>query len=137
MKLKFRIEQFKPAKMVIFADWCGGTLARAHARSGEPAMISGYLGKADTFDQAIAAFAVAYADQVERDYESFKKAVIEGKLEARTDRGHLTRAGGRVADGRPHGRAFRAGRFATFSRCIGRAMQLTIDARRAGCRPRS
>ena len=65
MKLKFRIEQFKPAKMVIFADWCGGTLVRPHARSGEPAMISGYLGKADTFDQAIAAFAVAYADQVD------------------------------------------------------------------------
>jgi uncharacterized protein (DUF2252 family) len=85
MKLKFRIEEFKPAKMVIFADWCGGTLARAHARSGEPALISGYLGKGDTFDQAIAAFAVAYADQVERDYECFKKAVAEGHLEARTD----------------------------------------------------
>ncbi len=84
MKLKFRIEEFKPAKMVIFADWCGGTLARAHARSGEPAVISGYLGKADTFDQAIAAFALAYADQVERDYETFAKAVREGRFEART-----------------------------------------------------
>jgi hypothetical protein len=82
MKLKFPIEQFKPAKMVIFADWCGGTLARAHARSGEPALISGYLGKADTFDQAIADFAMTYADQVERDYERFTKAVREGNLEA-------------------------------------------------------
>ncbi len=85
MKLKFRTEEFKPAKMVIFGDWCGATLARAHARSGEPALISGYLGKADTFDQAIATFALAYADQVERDYESFKKAVADGKLEARMD----------------------------------------------------
>ena len=108
MKLKFRIEQFKSAKMVIFADWCGGTLARAHARSGEPALISGYLGKADTFDQAIADFAVTYADQVERDYESFTKAVREGKIEARMDDGRLIRAGCLVAEGRPHGRAFRA-----------------------------
>jgi uncharacterized protein (DUF2252 family) len=85
MKLKFPIEEFKPAKMVIFAEWCGRTLARAHARSGEPALISGYLGKADTFDRAIAAFAVSYADQVERDHETFTNAVREGRLEARMD----------------------------------------------------
>ncbi len=65
MKLKFPIEQFKSAGMIHFAQWCGGTLARAHARSGEPAAISGYLGKGDTFDRAIAAFAITYADQVE------------------------------------------------------------------------
>ena len=87
MKLKFRIERFQSAKMVIFADWCGGTLARAHARSGDPALIRGYLGKADTFDQAIATFAVTYADQVERDYERFTKAVREGRIEARIDDG--------------------------------------------------
>ncbi len=85
MKLKFPIEQFKAAKMIIFADWCGATLARAHARSGEPALISGYLGKSDSFDQAIAEFAVTYADQVERDHESFTKAVREGRIEARMD----------------------------------------------------
>ena len=85
MKLKFPVEVFKPAKMVIFAGWCGATLARAHARSGEPALISGYLGKSDAFDRAIAAFAVTYADQVERDYEIFAKAVAEGKFEARGD----------------------------------------------------
>jgi uncharacterized protein (DUF2252 family) len=85
MKLKFRTEEFQPAKMVIFADWCGGSLARAHARSGDPALISGYLGKADTFDRALAAFAVSYADQVERDYESFARAVRKGRLAVRTD----------------------------------------------------
>jgi uncharacterized protein (DUF2252 family) len=87
MKLKFPIEKFKPAKMVVFADWCGGTLARAHARSGEAALISGYLGKADTFDRAIAAFALAYADQVERDHQSFAAAVRDGRIEARSDDG--------------------------------------------------
>jgi uncharacterized protein (DUF2252 family) len=85
MKMKFPIEQFKAAGMIHFARWCGGTLARAHARSGEPAAIAGYLGKADTFDRAIAAFATDYADQVERDYTVFVRAVREGKLEARTE----------------------------------------------------
>jgi hypothetical protein len=85
MKLKFRVEKFKPAKMIVFAEWCGFTLARAHARSGEPAAISGYLGAADTFDQAIAAFAISYADQVERDHQRFAAAVRDGRLEARMD----------------------------------------------------
>jgi uncharacterized protein (DUF2252 family) len=85
MKLKFRIEEFKPAKMIIFAEWCGGTLARAHARSGNPALLSGYLGDSDTFDQAIAAFAVAYADQVELDYNCFREAVHEGHIEAQIE----------------------------------------------------
>jgi hypothetical protein len=62
-----------------------GTLARAHARSGPPAVISGHLGKTDTFDCAIAAFAVAYADQAERDHESLTKAVRQGKLQACTE----------------------------------------------------
>src|SRR5262249_34940986 len=85
MKMKFPIERFKAGGMIHFARWCGGTLARAHARSGESAVIAGYLGKADTFDRAIAAFAIAYADQVERDYEVFARAVREGKLETRSD----------------------------------------------------
>jgi uncharacterized protein (DUF2252 family) len=84
-KLKFPIGQFKPSKMVIYGEWCGATLARAHARSGEPAMISGYLGRRDQFDRAIAAFSMVYADQVEQDYERFKTAVRDGRLEARTD----------------------------------------------------
>ena len=87
MKLKFRVEEFRAAKMVIFGDWCGGTLARAHARSGEPALIAAYLGKGDTFDRAIADFAAVYADQVEQDYERFTKAVRDGKIEAQTDVG--------------------------------------------------
>jgi uncharacterized protein (DUF2252 family) len=85
VKIKFRVEAFKASKMLQFADWCGATLARAHARSGEPALISGYLGKSDVFDRAIASFARAYADQCERDHARLAAAVREGKLEARTE----------------------------------------------------
>ncbi len=85
VKIKFRVEKFGAGKMIQFADWCGATLARAHARSGEPAVISGYLGKGEAFDRAIAAFAVAYADQCERDHAVMVRAVRDGKLEARAE----------------------------------------------------
>ena len=70
--------------MTIYAQLCGWTLARAHARSGDRIAIAAYLGKGDTFDQAIAAFAGAYADQNERDYALLKGAVDSGRLEALT-----------------------------------------------------
>jgi hypothetical protein len=72
---------FTPGVMLEYAGLCGWTLAHAHARSGEPAKISGYLGKGDKFDQALAAFAAAYADQSQRDHEVLVKAVRVGKLE--------------------------------------------------------
>ena len=56
-------------------------LAHAHARSGEPAKIAGYLGKSDKFDEAIADFSIAYADQSEQDHEVLMKAVRAGKLQ--------------------------------------------------------
>jgi hypothetical protein len=68
--------------MEIYASWCGWTLARAHARSGDRVAIAAYLGKSDTFDRAIAAFAAAYADQDERDYEALKAAVTSGRVTA-------------------------------------------------------
>ncbi len=86
VKVKPIIENFTPGFMVQFAEWCGHTLARAHARSGEPAVISGYLGKRDTFDRAIAAFSVAYADQTERDHEALAKAVRKGRLKVLVER---------------------------------------------------
>jgi uncharacterized protein (DUF2252 family) len=82
VKIKFEVEKFDAQQMLNFAECCGLTLARAHARSGEPAAISGYLGTGDVFDNAIAAFAVAYADQAESDYETFQKAVLRGTLPA-------------------------------------------------------
>jgi uncharacterized protein (DUF2252 family) len=81
-KIKFEVDRFDGSHMIQFAESCGTTLARAHARTGEPATISGYLGKRDTFDKAIADFSVSYADQVERDYEVFVKAIRKGRLQA-------------------------------------------------------
>jgi uncharacterized protein (DUF2252 family) len=81
MKMKVLVELFTPSVMLQYAELCGWCVARAHARSGEPTQISGYLGKSDQFDRAIADFSIAYADQSERDHESFMKAVRAGKLE--------------------------------------------------------
>jgi uncharacterized protein (DUF2252 family) len=68
----------------LYSRICGATLARAHARWGDRIAIAAYLGKGDAFDQAIADFSTAYADQNERDYEAFAVAVDSGRLVART-----------------------------------------------------
>jgi uncharacterized protein (DUF2252 family) len=68
----------------LYARICGATLARAHARWGDRIAIASYLGKGDAFDQAVADFSVAYADQNERNYESFAAAVRTGRLVATT-----------------------------------------------------
>jgi uncharacterized protein (DUF2252 family) len=81
-KIKFEVDRFDSSHMIQFAEHCGATLARAHARTGEPATITGYIGKSDKFDRSIADFSIAYADQAERDYESFVKAIRKGRLEA-------------------------------------------------------
>ena len=81
MKIKLLVEVFRPATMMQYAELCGWTLAKAHARSGEPSRISGYLGKSDKFDKAVGDFSVAYADQSERDHKVFLKAVREGRIE--------------------------------------------------------
>jgi uncharacterized protein (DUF2252 family) len=81
MKIKPLVELFPPTVMIQYADLCGGILARAHARCSEPALISGYLGRSDKFDEAVADFAVAYADQTERDHRVLEHAVRAGKLE--------------------------------------------------------
>jgi uncharacterized protein (DUF2252 family) len=66
----------------LYSRLCGATLARAHARLGDRVAIASYLGKGDAFDQAVADFSVAYADQNERDYEAFVAAVGSGRLSA-------------------------------------------------------
>jgi uncharacterized protein (DUF2252 family) len=81
MKIKPMVEVFTTSVMIEYAKLCGWTLAHAHARSGESAKISGYLGKSDKFDKAIADFSTAYADQSERDHEVLIEAVRAGKLE--------------------------------------------------------
>ncbi len=82
VKIKPVVETFGTAEMTLFAQWCGWSLALSHARSGDPAVISGYLGKSDVFDEAVAAFSVAYADQNEKDHAVLKRAIADGKIEA-------------------------------------------------------
>ncbi len=79
------IESMRAADLNRYARLCGWTLARAHARSGDPIAIAGYLGSSDTFDQALTDFAEHYADQNERDQEAFVEEVDSGRLEADTD----------------------------------------------------
>jgi len=81
MKLSVRLESVRSTDLAVYGRLCGATLARAHARAGEPAVFAGYLGSSAVFDEALAAFAVGYADQNERDYEAFLGAIRAGRLE--------------------------------------------------------
>jgi uncharacterized protein (DUF2252 family) len=82
MKGSADVESLTPAALGFYASQCAWTLARAHARSGDPIAITAYLGKGDAFDNAIVDFSERYADQNERDYEAFTDAVRAGRLEA-------------------------------------------------------
>jgi uncharacterized protein (DUF2252 family) len=82
MKTPVAVEGMSEADLHGYSNLCGWALARAHARSGDRVMISAYLGQKDTFDQAIAHFAVAYADQTEQDYQELVAAVKAGRLKA-------------------------------------------------------
>ena len=82
MKIKPLVELFPPRVLRHYAKVCGWILARSHARCGHPAMISGYMGRSDRFDNVIANFSVAYADQSEHDHKTLTKAVRAGKVEA-------------------------------------------------------
>ncbi|HEY3877709.1 MAG TPA: DUF2252 domain-containing protein [Trebonia sp.] len=82
MKGSAEIETMTPVGLAAYARACGWTLARAHARSGDPVAIAAYLGDGDDFDRAVTDFAVRYADQNERDYAEFVAAVKAGTLTA-------------------------------------------------------
>jgi uncharacterized protein (DUF2252 family) len=84
-KFSFPIEQMIPSGMAVYAQICGWTLARAHARSGDRIALAAYLGRTDKFDQAIADFAETYADQNERDYAALQTAVKDGRAQTTTD----------------------------------------------------
>ena len=72
-KMSVDLDAASADELEIYGQLCGWTLARAHARSGDRGAIAGYLGKSDKFDNALARFALAYADQNEADYEQFLK----------------------------------------------------------------
>src|SRR5690242_17910402 len=83
---KFSVDIASLDRVVLatYGRLCGWTLARAHARSGDRIAVAAYLGKGDSFDEAIAAFAIAYADQTERDHQALVAAVRNGRLRAET-----------------------------------------------------
>ncbi|HWJ48189.1 MAG TPA: DUF2252 domain-containing protein [Candidatus Udaeobacter sp.] len=81
-KIGIRVETFQRPEMDLYAKWCGRALALSHARSGSAAMLSGYMGKSETFEQAVADFSMAYADQNEKDHSALERAVQSGKVQA-------------------------------------------------------
>ena len=85
MKMSAIIEDWDFDALRSYARICGWCLARAHARSGDAAMISGYMGSSGIFDDAIGEFAVEYADQNQRDHRAFVKAVREQRVEAKIE----------------------------------------------------
>lgn len=77
-----RVDAWDGDTLAEFAGWCGGVLARAHARSGDPAVIAGYVGQGEPFDRAVTAFAERYAEQSERDFEALRAAAAAGRVDA-------------------------------------------------------
>jgi len=82
MKGSVEVEDLDKAALETYLDLCSWALARAHARTGDAATTTGYIGKSDKFATAIAQFAIAYADQTERDHAQLEKAVQSGKIAA-------------------------------------------------------
>jgi Uncharacterized protein conserved in bacteria (DUF2252) len=82
MKGSALVELMTPITLTYYGRLCEWTLARAHARSGDPVAMASYLGGDDMFDRSITEFSERYADQNERDYEDFVKAIQSGRLEA-------------------------------------------------------
>jgi uncharacterized protein (DUF2252 family) len=80
MKVSFSVQDTTPTRLRRYATYCGQALARSHAKSGNAALISGYLGKSDVFDNAISMFAMEYAEQNKRDYEELVRAAKTGKI---------------------------------------------------------
>jgi uncharacterized protein (DUF2252 family) len=85
MKIPMPIDTSDSGDLVYFAKACGAAIALAHARSGDPAIIAGYLGSSEAFDDAMLKFAADYADQTEVDHDTLVKAVRAGEIEAKLD----------------------------------------------------
>jgi hypothetical protein len=80
MKIAPNLTGYGPRALAAYGHLCGRALARAQAKSGDAAAISGYLGTNDAFDESIADYAIAYADQVERDFAVFCAAIRSGRF---------------------------------------------------------
>jgi uncharacterized protein (DUF2252 family) len=86
VKLSPLVETYDADMLSIYGKACGWVLARAHAKAGDPWTISGYLGRQDEFDEAMGKFALAYADQAERDHAALAAAVRNGTIEVNLER---------------------------------------------------
>jgi hypothetical protein len=84
-KIKPVIEIMKEANLKGYAGLCGRALARAHSRSGDAAVLTGYMGKSTAFEDALADFSMAYADQNEKDHAALLDAIRAGRIEARSE----------------------------------------------------
>jgi len=82
IKISVRVETFGRGEMDLYAGWCGRALALSHARSGQSMLLSGYMGKSDTFEEAIAKFSMAYADQNAKDHAALAAAIKKGRVKA-------------------------------------------------------
>jgi hypothetical protein len=86
MKVSAEIDTFKPSTLVGYAAVCGWTLAHCHAKTGDATKIAGYLGSRELFDDALAKYSKAYADQAERDFQTFQAALRSGRLSTKPAR---------------------------------------------------
>ena len=86
MKGTVQLDGARGRGLALYGRLCGAALARAHARAGQPALLAGYLGSSTAFDDAVAEFAVSYADQNDRDYESFLDGIHSGRVPAEPGR---------------------------------------------------
>ena len=85
MKLSLELDHMSAGDFLDYAGVCGWELARAHGKTGDAAVISGYLGQSDAFERAIGKFALAYSDQTERDHAALRAAVKAGRIHARIE----------------------------------------------------
>jgi len=92
MKIAPNLTGYTPRTLMAYGHLCGRALARGHAKSGDAASIAGYLGTNAVFDEAIADYALAYADQVEKDYESFRAAARAGRFPTETSPSEIEQA---------------------------------------------
>jgi uncharacterized protein (DUF2252 family) len=84
MKIAPNLTGYAPGTLAAYGHLCGRVLARAHAKAGDAAALVGYLGPTDPFDEAVADYALAYADQVEKDYDAFRAAIRTGRFPIET-----------------------------------------------------
>jgi uncharacterized protein (DUF2252 family) len=83
MKISADFTQIRPVGLSDYAGLCGWALSRAHARTGDPIALSGYMGKSKTFDEAVTRGALRYADQAEQDHQRLLEAIADGRLDAK------------------------------------------------------